>query len=489
MEGALENIVADDGIMEAAVVSSVETGMERALSAIFESDGKGGKKVRKLTAEEKRARAEAAQLKRVEQDKDQWIGKGLGLLKNGSVPKGDAAVKHAALELLRGALRGAGMGIGLKALLSLVFSLAKGRRFALVSALKEAFGKNTRDFGLFLGVFTGAFRGLNAAFTSWSGEDKPANSFFAGLIAGGALLLDEAGQRKTVALYLFSRSLDLVAKRLCRDGVVPHLPWFEAFMFGVSNMPIMYGFLFMPEILVPSYYKWILSMGNFTDPKGLVATLIERRDAWFKRGEKIPFRRCSHGYHEGPCTPYCIMDWFGGLLRAAKIYLPVHLLPLVLFRYKSLINDPKDQLLHSAKGFISSCMFLSTYVFCVKSSQCFLRNARQRDSGWHALISGMLTGLATYFETKSRVSELMLYCVPRGMEATWNYMEINGMVKSIKNFEAVFFCIAMAVLTSSSKADYKLTYFQGLGYLMGSKDERPVAKKDDSALVPNQKQE
>lgn len=76
-------------------------------------------------------------------------------------------------------------------------------------------------------------------------------------------------------------------------------------------------------------------------------------------------------------------------------------------------------------------MFLSTYVFAVKGSQCFLRNVRQTDVAWHALLSGLLTGVSTYFERKSRVSELMLYCIPRGLSATFKYYNKRGYINPI----------------------------------------------------------
>jgi len=400
-----------------------------------------------------------------------WAGKGLGCLEDGSIPKGGDAFEHALKELAAGAARGILLGGSMRASFSLVFALMKGK-VGLVQALENAVGKDTRKFAAFLGAFTGLFRLSNAVLTAWTGNDTPSNSFFAGGIAGLTLLIDERERRKMIALYLFSRSLDVLVRRSTRDGYLPYWKDFEAFMFGVSNIPIMYGFLFEPDILQKGYYEWILHMGAVTD-QGLSLALRERRNALAK-GEWMPLVPCSRGYHEGSCTWHCVSDWFFGLGRAGKIYVSVHLLSLA-FRHKALAADPKTQLLKTFVGFIKSCMFLSTYVFFVKSSQCFLRNLRQTDDNWHAVVAGMLTGFSTYLEKPSRVSELMLYCVPRGMEATWIYLEKRNYVKSVGGFEAVFYMIAMAILTSGQRADFKPTYHNSLCFVLGSD---PLHRKD-----------
>ena len=94
-------------------------------------------------------------------------------------------------------------------------------------------------------------------------------------------------------------------------------------------------------------------------------------------------------------------DWFWGLLRAAKMYVPVHFVPMLLFKSRTLlkvdacltmkwfagfvrvreillcnerieapslvsVQEPVRQLTATAKATLLSCIFLSTYVFFVK---------------------------------------------------------------------------------------------------------------------------
>jgi len=319
----------------------------------------------------------------------------------------------------------------------------------------------------FLSAFIGLFRLVNTSCAVFRGVDSPLNSAVGGAVASISLLFDDVERRQGVALYLFVRGWEVYVKQLVRVGVFPYWKYAESFLFGVANMPIMYGFLFEPDLLQRGYYKWILSMGNITD-QGLGDTLRVRRDAYFNRGEIIPFRNCSCGYHEGPCTSYCIIDWFRGLLRAGKIYFPVHFLPLLIFRYNAVAKDPQGQILKTGIALLNSCCFLTSYQILVKGSECFLRNNRHVDSSWHALVSGLLTGLSCLFERDSRVSELMLYCMPRGIEAGWNYLTKYGYVKNIKYAEVGFMAVAMGMLTASARADFKLTYHRSLCFLIGS---------------------
>ena len=348
------------------------------------------------------------------------------------------------------------------------FIVSDDRNFDLKKALKLAGGKDSLRFSMFLASFSGGFRALVTLLTSITGQDIPSNSLFAAGISSIALLIDESSRRQTIALYLFARSLDAVIKMCVRDGILPQLNWFYSFVFGVVNIPIQYGFIFMPEILQRGYYKWILNMGAIPEI-GIFRTLRERRSLYFDSGIKIPHRLCSEGgLHHDSCLWNSCSDWIFGVARAGKIYLPVHLISLAVFRHKALFNTPGDQLKRITLALVNSCLFLSTYTFIVKGTVCSLRNLRKRDSGWHAIVAGMMTGLSTLFESRSRVSELTLYCIPKGLEAAWTYMKMHGAVKSIPNFEAVFFSFAMAILCSARKRVFRETHFKALCFVLGS---------------------
>lgn len=153
------------------------------------------------------------------------------------------------------------------------------------------------------------------------------------------------------------------------------------------------------------------------------------------------------------------------------------------------MKDPVPQLLETAKGILLSCMFLSSYVFLVscpkaangdergddadplqqvKYSQCVMRNARQTDTPLQAIIGGLLTGFACLFERTSRVSELMLYCVPKSLDVVWNYLAKHHGFRALPLFELPIFMLGCGILTSSLKQDLKTTYFNVVKFLVGT---------------------
>lgn len=366
------------------------------------------------------------------------------------------------MEMLKAGTKGFGMGFATKFVLSLVLGLL-GRKKKLPDLIKEALGEDTFRFASFFGLYTGVMRGVNALMCNIRKRNDRWNAVVAGLVASFALLVDDVERRRLVAIYVFVRAMSVLVKGLSREKYLPYNEHAESILFGVVNMPIMYGFLLEPEILDQGYYRWILNMGAVTH-QGLEVTLRDRFRHHINTGEWLPFHACQPHYHTGSCVGYCTHDWFLGLGRAGKIYAPVHLLPLLIFRYNKLMKDPKKQLTDTAMAWAYSCMFLTTYQFTVKFSQCMIRNARQTDEEWQAMLGGLLTGFACLFERPSRVSELMLYCVPKAMEATWNYGHKYWGFQPVPYFELPMFAIGSAILVSALKEDLKSTYFNAVSF-------------------------
>lgn len=450
--------------------------MERSISAIFRQTPrrKLSKKIKstkdiishlELTIREKkqnlrRLEAESSGLEFAKQELE-WVGRGL------ASPGPRKGYQVVLTELLFGGARGFVVGYTAKALLSLVLALLSGRK-SLYQAVKNSRSLDSLQFAQFLGAFVGLFRGANAFMAQWRQTDDKLNSAVAGFIAGFSLLLDAPSRQYFVAFYLLVRAGDIFIKNLARRGVIPSSSHAEPVIFGLLNIPIMYGFLFDGAILDPGYYKWIHGMGVTSD-EAFNKTIRYRLPHYQKFGmEGIPpFQCCQMGYHSGSCFHHITTDWFWGLLRAAKMYVPVHFVPMLLFKSRALLKEPVRQLTATAKSTLLSCIFLSTYVFFVKGSTCFLRNYRQWDSPWHGAVSGFLTWLACYFERPSRVNELMLYCVPRAWEGICNVVRQHYELPTIPFIRLPMFCVAMAVIMSASDQDFKMTYFKFMRLLIG----------------------
>lgn len=109
-----------------------------------------------------------------------------------------------------------------------------------------------------------------------------------------------------------------------------------------------------------------------------------------------------------------------GLGRAARIYLPVHLLPALLFHSDAARAQPASFLARAAQRVLWSSIFLSGYTAIMKHTVCTLRALRQQDSGVHSVVGGILAGGALFAEYPSRHLELLLFCIPRSLEALLN---------------------------------------------------------------------
>jgi hypothetical protein len=362
--------------------------------------------------------------------------------------------------------------------MGLLFALL-GRKKKLADVLREVAGKDTVRFAAFFGLWNGLLRGANSALARVRPDDQY-NALAAGAVAGLALLVDDVDRRRLVALYVFVRAMSVAVKGLSRERVLPYWEHAESALFGLVNGPIMYSFLLEPDIMDQGYYKWILNMGSVTHD-GLGVTLRDRRTHLARTGELLPFVACQPHYHTGSCVGHCTSDWVLGLGRAAKIYLPVHLIPVVLFRYKKLMSDPAQQLLDTGRNVMLSCMFLTTYVFAVKFSQCMMRNVTMQDSVPQAFMGGFLTGLACLFERPSRVSELMLYCVPKSVEVCWNWLVKHHGLTPVPFYELPLFMLGSGILVAARREDIKSTYFNVLLFAIGAdssaKKSREVARQ------------
>lgn len=373
-------------------------------------------------------------------------------------------VQVAGKEFLLGIFRGSVIGLSVKGGVNVLFGLLQ--RQSLMKIIKSVVNEDVLQFTRFLSLFVGLFRGSYALIYLITERNRRVNAIVAGVVASIAIVLDKKRRRKDIALYLLFRSFDILVKMCVRFKWLPYISWFEQFLFGVVNVPIMYGAFYEPDLIDNGYYKWILSMGNLNH-KGLEIAIRRRRRQIQATGEMIPLIPCQPHYHEGPCLDYNSKDWFFGLYRAGKVYLPVHLLPLLIFKHKLLLKEPLQVGWKTAKAFLCSCIFLTTYSTIMKGVGCMMRHQLQHDHDLAPVIAGLLTGLSCGFERPSRVSELLLYCCPRGAEAAWNFLKKRKVVKSFAYGEVPIFSVAAAVLISASNRDFKPTYVGGLQFILG----------------------
>jgi hypothetical protein len=58
---------------------------------------------------------------------------------------------------------------------------------------------------------------------------------------------------------------------------------------------------------------------------------------------------------------------------ALRVYLPVHILPMLAFHWKDLISNPLPLLTKTARATAYSTLFLTSYIFAGKYALCLQR--------------------------------------------------------------------------------------------------------------------
>ncbi|KAG1450758.1 hypothetical protein G6F56_008255 [Rhizopus delemar] len=229
---------------------------------------------------------------------------------------------------------------------------------------------------------------------SQDSESDRLNAFVAGCVAGSALIFDsDKRRRQSVMLYLFTRALQFNGawlmkkwsheRNLRHPGKVKwddHLAKFAQSSSGVAvmmiaNAQLIYAFLFNHDTLPHSYFSFLLTHGGFKKNFGRMAApvaeavgLTVHQIAEDQSPITIPYDmdtrefylqnvspnignlirpRLHHKYIlcaiQHPLHDACVgdkMSLFGDeLLRSAKLYIPLNIIMLIVFRSKQLMLE------------------------------------------------------------------------------------------------------------------------------------------------------
>ncbi|KUF84134.1 hypothetical protein AM587_10017476 [Phytophthora nicotianae] len=301
---------------------------------------------------------------------------------------------------------------------------------------------DTLRFGVFFGSLVGIFRVTELVTRAARGGERDAiNLAIAGAVSGSALLLDSPSRRNTISLYIFVRMLDVVCRHLMSIGVLPTWRYSSEMLFALSNAAIMYAFVVDPSLLPKGYYHWICRIGA-VNHHGLEYTIRQRmRGQLDTHGNPLPFRLCQPHYHMESCVTHAIKEWINGLGRSMQIYLPVHFLPAMFFRFQQLQGAPVSTTARISYAALCSSAFLTSYQIA--------------------------TGGALFFEHTKRRFELMLYCFPRALDIVWQVLKRRGLVRYVKHSEVVLFCLSMSLIMSTPARYFKPTYLRILRFIFG----------------------
>lgn len=359
--------------------------------------------------------------------------------------------------------RGFMYAYGLKAGLGAVMALFRANR--LRGLAKAAASVKAIRFGLFFGALIGSHSLLRYFFFHLRGRDGRINGALAGALSGLSILLDHPAERGGMALYSLVRACYVVVHTWMRYGYVQRVPKASYALFALANVPIMYAAMLQPDLLNRGYYKWILNIGAMQHE-----SLGVMREPYLD--PTLQWRPCGPPWHEGRCLTAHTLEVPSRMVACGKMYLPVHALPLLLFRWRTLTKEPLSFATSVGTGTLKSAAFLSGYIWCLKTAVCLFRNVRGVDSWWHPAAGALATFAPLHFEKESRVSELMLYCIPHSLRVVWGALEQRGLVRNWGALgPVVIFCMASALVMSTERRDWKPTYARMLSFMFGREED------------------
>ncbi|GAA5834298.1 hypothetical protein JCM9279_004276 [Rhodotorula babjevae] len=269
-----------------------------------------------------------------------------------------------------------------------------------------------------------------------------------------------------LTLFVLVRGVDTLARLVyerappARGRAAPLLRFIadhcETLVFWAASSKIMHAWFYSPELLPPSYSKWILQLarmdprllqllryaraGRFVYGKQPDGEVLEMCTAIAKHAGKdsslvnpalIERLDCSfvHGrLGVGSCEQNALKRWARAFLDCLLIYLPVHAIPPLLFNFRRLLRTPTSSLLRILLAASRSSAFLATFVASVYFGVCMTRTrlpqlargaiAQQPlDAGWCVLVGCAMCGASVLIENKRRRREMALYCAPRALYA------------------------------------------------------------------------
>eukprot|EP01083_Nonionella_stella_P099253 279058_1 len=135
-------------------------------------------------------------------------------------------------------------------------------------------------------------------------------------------------------------------------------------------------------------------------------------------------------------------SWFLSLL---PIYIPVHTLPVLLFRFNALRASPIPVLSRLFRSIVRSTCFMGSFPVIYWVAFSSLRNFLKKDWKYTFAIAGFISGNSIFIEKPSRRLELMMFLLPKAIESVWIIMKAHGW-KSNPAVNPIMFSFSSAIM-------------------------------------------
>jgi len=284
----------------------------------------------------------------------------------------------------------------------------------------------------------------------------------------------------------------------------------DALAFWASSAGIMWCFFYEPERLPCPYVRWIKSLANIDDrivtalrairskrwsyihgtsphpnPVALLSQDLGYPGQWgdpkllpayggyaasaawkalgvHRRGSVggLPCEIVHGSVTGGSCTANVAIRGLHAFLEALALYLPVHVLPILIRQPRKLFSFPA--ILDTFLGIVRSASFLSAFVSSFWAAVCFTRTlvvARTLPKVSHDFYDGpfgcvlagcVACGGSIWIESGRRRGEMALYVLPRAIRACLPDRWLRSGRKSVYVIERIAFTLSLATLLTTA---------------------------------------
>jgi len=365
-----------------------------------------------------------------------------------------------------------------------------------------AFRVDAVRLGLFLGWFTGGYRGLRALLPVIMRRFLPKeqlendqtlkelSALGSGAIAALALGFVDAKRRRSLALYALTRALQCgynTAKRQKRWHFWgSDWQYGDALLFALSSAQVMYAYVMRPTTLPSEYFRFIQRTGPVEMEtlelvqqvnRGLPvsATTLQKlldRKPGIPRDFPLPTDivpcRLVHANADS-CAVGAVLCFKRAFQKTFPLYLSLFIVPGVVIHFKRFLRAPFRTLARSTLNATRSNCFLASFVTLYLSLVCLHRRVVAKDHRFIYYLAGLGASVTILLEPKSRRSgthrnllwlsrygidrmgtfmrvELALYVLPRAIDSLAMILHDRGICSGFKYGEVALFSASMSVM-------------------------------------------
>ncbi|XP_060077144.1 uncharacterized protein LOC132556719 [Ylistrum balloti] len=299
-------------------------------------------------------------------------------------------------------------------------------RERLPDILKQIFSKDCLRFAGFLGLYPSTYELVREILQERRNSKDGWNNCIAGGLAGLTICIEDPGRRLIYTLFAVSRAFGALVSTLVTREKIPEIPYSETMLFSLCCGFLVHCVALRPDLLQKGYYYSVLKWSRDYNDK-ILQTLF--RDS----GDR--FLGCQEaGLHPDSCTKHAFKDMIFSIPSFAKLYLPIHIAPIVIFRWKLIVKRPKSILRSLLKNVVFSTSFLASMVMLAKYTICLLRNLSKKPpplASYIPVIGGLVCGLSVLFERANRRKELSLFLIPHTLYALYTWIKGHRLASNI----------------------------------------------------------